>query len=99
MLRFQHIIMTPLLFQNKIGNFHSEKKIYLDGQHDMGVTLQDFHRVTMSDVIEADPIGCQDLITHFDAILLCQTTRVQPEKTNSVKKKKCSQLFPVSKTQ
>lgn len=54
----------------------------------MGVTLQDFHGVTVSDVIKADPIGCQDLITHFYAILLCKATRVQPEKTDGEKEKK-----------
>lgn len=57
----------------------------------MGVTLQDFHGVTVRDVIEADPIGCQDLITHFYAILLCETTRVQPVKTNGETQEKHSQ--------
>lgn len=46
----------------------------------MGVALQDLHCVAVGDVIKADPIGCEDLITHFDAMLLCKTTRVQPKK-------------------
>lgn len=54
----------------------------------MGVALQDLHGVAVGDVIEADPIGCQDLITHFYAVLLCKTTRVQPEETDEKKEKK-----------
>lgn len=54
----------------------------------MGVALQDLHCVAVGDVIKADPIGCQDLITHFYAVLLCKTTRVQPEETDGENEKK-----------
>lgn len=54
----------------------------------MGVALQDLHCVAVGDVIKADPIGCEDLITHFDAMLLCKTTWVQPKETNNKKEKK-----------
>lgn len=55
----------------------------------MGVALQDLHCVAVGDVIKADPIGCEDLITHFDAMQLCKTTRVQPKETkNKTEKKK-----------
>ena len=50
-----------------------------DGQHDMGVALQDLHCIAVGDVIKAHPIGCKDLVTHFDAMLLCKPTWVQPE--------------------
>lgn len=50
-----------------------------DGQHDVGVALQDLHRIAVSDVIKAHPISCKDLIPHFDAMLLCKSTWVQPE--------------------
>lgn len=45
----------------------------------MSVALQDLHCVAVGDVIKAHPIGCKDLIAHFDAVLLCETTRVQPK--------------------
>lgn len=67
----------------------------------MGVALQDLHCVAMGDIIKADPIGCQDLITHFYAVLLCKTTRVQPEETDGEKEKKPTEsvitveLFPL----
>lgn len=58
----------------------------------MGVTLQDFNGVTVSDVIKADPIGCQNLITHFDAVLLCKATRVQPEKIDGISRRNSKSL-------
>lgn len=64
----------------------------------MGVTLQDFHGVTVSDVIKANPIGSQDLITHFYAVLLCKTTRVQPEKADGEKEKKHSRYSVIIST-
>lgn len=45
----------------------------------MGVALQDLHRIAVSDVIKAHPISCKDLIPHFDAMLLCKSTWVQPD--------------------
>lgn len=50
-----------------------------DGQHDMSVTLQDFNCVAVCDVTKTDAVGRQDLIAHFDPMLLRQSTRVQPE--------------------
>ncbi len=50
-----------------------------DGQHDVGVALQDLDCIAVGDVIKADPVGCKDLIAHFDAMLFCKPTRVQPE--------------------
>lgn len=61
---------------------------YLDGQHDVGVALQDLHCVAVGDVIEADPIGCQDLIAHFYAVLLCKTTGVQPRRAEEKRERK-----------
>lgn len=52
-----------------------------DGQHHMGVALQDLHCIAVCDVMEADPVGCEDLVAHFDAVLLCETAWVQPEET------------------
>lgn len=52
-----------------------------DGQHHMGVALQDLHCIAVRDIIKADPVGCEDLVPHFDAVLLCETTWVQPEET------------------
>lgn len=45
----------------------------------MGVALQDLDGVAMGDVVEADTVGCEDLIAHFDAVLFCKTTGIQPE--------------------
>ncbi|CAG6017110.1 unnamed protein product [Menidia menidia] len=45
----------------------------------MGVTSQDFHCIAVGDILEAHPIGCKDLVTHFDAMLFCKSTWVQPE--------------------
>lgn len=45
----------------------------------MCVALQDFNCVAVCDVIKADPVGRQDLITHLDTVLLCEATGVQPE--------------------
>lgn len=50
-----------------------------DGQHDVGVALQDLHCVAVGDVLKADAIGCKNLIAHFDAMLFCKATWVQPE--------------------
>lgn len=49
----------------------------------MGVALQDVHSIAVGDVIEADPVGCKDLITHFDAMLLRDPARVQPGETKT----------------
>lgn len=45
----------------------------------MGVALQDLDGVAMGDVVEADTVGCEDLIAHFDAVLFCKTAGIQPE--------------------
>lgn len=45
----------------------------------MGVALQDLDCVAMGDVVEADAVGCEDLIAHFDAVLFCKTARIQSE--------------------
>lgn len=58
-----------------------------DGQHDMSVALQDLHCIAVGDVIEAHPIGCKDLIAHFDAVLLCETSWVQPEEQKQTQRK------------
>lgn len=50
----------------------------------MGVALQHLHCIAVRDVIEADPVGCEDLVPHFDAVLLCETAWVQPEDTKQV---------------
>ena len=67
-------------------HFQGQKKVrkaisHPDGQHHMGVALQDLHCVTVRDLIEADPVGCEDLVPHFDAMLLCESTWVQPQET------------------
>ena len=43
----------------------------------MGVALQHLHRVAMGDVFKAHPIGCEDLVTHLDAMQLGQAPGVQ----------------------
>lgn len=45
----------------------------------MGVAFQDLNGIAVGDVIKADPIGCKNLITHFDAMLFCEPSWVQPE--------------------
>lgn len=47
-----------------------------DGQHDMGVALQDLNGIAMSDVIKADSVGCKDLVTHLDTVLFGKPTGV-----------------------
>lgn len=58
----------------------------------MGVALQDLHCVAVGDVIKTDPIGCEDLITHFDAMLLCKTTRVQPKETEPRRRRRTQRI-------
>lgn len=45
----------------------------------MGVTLQDLHCIAVGDVFKAHPVGCKYLIPHFDAVLFCKPTWVQPK--------------------
>lgn len=52
---------------------------HLDGQHYVRVALQHLHCAAVTDVLEAHPVGSQDLITHLYPILLSQPTRIQPE--------------------
>lgn len=60
---------------------------YPDCQHDVGMTLQDLHCIAVGDVVKTHPIGSKNLITHFDAMLFCKATWVQPEeKTQTLRK-------------
>lgn len=63
---------------------HTHLVSHPDGQHHMGVALQDLHCTAVRYVIEADPVGHEDLVPHFDAMLLCETAWVQPEKTKQM---------------
>lgn len=49
---------------------------HLDGQHYVRLALQHLHGLAVADVIEPDTVGRQDLVPHFDAILLSQPTMV-----------------------
>ena len=60
-----------------------------DGQHDVGVALQNFHGIAMGDAIKAHPIGRQDLVAHLDAVLLRQTPRVQPDHNTQRSQGRC----------
>lgn len=46
----------------------------------MGVALQDLDCVAVGDVVKAHPVGCKDLIAHFDAMMFREPTWVQPAK-------------------
>lgn len=44
----------------------------------MGVALQDFHSIAVCNIFKTHSICCQNLVSHFNTILFCQATRVQP---------------------
>ena len=50
----------------------------LDGEHDVSLAFQHLHCIAVGDVLKAHAVGRQNLIAHLDAMLLCQTTWVQP---------------------
>lgn len=56
------------------------RRSHLDGQHDVRVALQHLHGAAVADVLEAHPVGSEDLVTHLYSVLLSQTTRIQPER-------------------
>ena len=49
---------------------------HLDSQHDVRLALQHLHGLAVADVVEPDTVGRQDLVPHFDAILLGQPTMI-----------------------
>lgn len=57
---------------------HGARHAYLDREHDVGLPLEHLHRLAMAYVFKLDSIGCKDLVSHPNAILLCQPSGVHP---------------------
>lgn len=51
---------------------------YLDCEHDVGLPLEHLHCLAMAYVFKLDSIGCKDLVSHPNAVLLCQPSGVHP---------------------
>lgn len=57
------------------------RRSHLDGQHDVRVALQHFHRAAVADVLKAYAVSSEDLIPDLYAILLSQAPQIQPKST------------------